>query len=149
MNKTRAAHLSNLASTIQLLITTILYLSLGAGSKSHARVIDGFFMFCTSNLDGTGVCANQEDGREFSCLIVPGQIISCPAANSRSVECVWISGISANSAQFWCDPEKETAMYADSGFQNLPSVPRVAPPNEQNTGPNPINQNEFNSDIFR
>jgi hypothetical protein len=149
MNKTRAAHLSNLASTIQLLITTILYLSLGAGSKSHARVIDGFFMFCTSNLDGTGVCTNQEDGREFSCLIVPGQIISCPAANSRSVECVWISGISANSAQFWCDPDKEATMYADSSFQNPPGAIQETLPTERGTGPSPIIQNEFNSDIFQ
>ena len=149
MNRLRSTSQSRVAATIHLLVTVTASISLGVSSKSQAKVIDGFFMFCTSNLDGTGVCVNQEDGREFSCLIVPGQIISCPAANSRSVECVWISGISANSAQFWCDPDKETAMYSDSSFENLPDVIRESAPSEQNIGPSPINQNEFNSEIFR
>jgi hypothetical protein len=149
MNRLRSRSQSRLAASIQLLFASTASLSLGICGELQAKVMDGFFMFCTSNLDGTGACINQEDGREFSCLIVPGQIISCPAANSRSVECVWISGISANSAQFWCDPDKETAMYADSAFENLPNVIRESAPSKQNIGPSPVNQNEFDSDIFR
>jgi hypothetical protein len=86
---------------------------------SMARVMDGFFAYCTSNNDGTGECVNEEDGRKITCLIVPGQIISCPAA-SRSLECVWISGITANQAQFWCDPEDEAALYGAAIGDALP-----------------------------
>ncbi len=73
--------------------------------------MDGFFAYCISNLDTTGECTNEEDGRKFSCLIVPGQIISCPTNTSRSMECVWISGVTANQAQFWCDRDDESALY--------------------------------------
>jgi hypothetical protein len=92
----------------------LLSLSLGQ-AQSQAKQMDGFFMYCISNNDGTGSCANEEDSKAFSCLIVPGQIITCPVNASQSVECVWISGVSANQAQFWCDPEDETAMYAPIG----------------------------------
>ena len=81
---------------------------------ASAKIMDGFFAYCTSNLDGTGACVNEEDGREISCLIVPGQIISCPTRLSRSVECVWISGITANQAQFWCNADAEAAMYGST-----------------------------------
>jgi hypothetical protein len=75
-------------------------------------------MYCTSNLDGTGSCTNEEDNRPFSCLIVPGQIISCPSeSTTTAVECVWISGITANQAQFWCDPEDEAKMYGAKSKQ--------------------------------
>ena len=86
---------------------------------ASAKIMDGFFAYCTSNHDGTGVCVNEEDGREISCLIVPGQIISCPTQSSRSVECVWISGITANQAQFWCNADAEAAMYANASNSNL------------------------------
>jgi hypothetical protein len=87
-------------------------------SASTAGTLDGFFMYCTSNLDGTGSCTNEEDNRPFSCLIVPGQIISCPSESATTaVECVWISGITANQAQFWCDPEDEAKMYGEKSKQ--------------------------------
>jgi len=85
---------------------------------ASAKIMDGFFAYCTSNLDGTGICVNEEDGREISCLIVPGQIISCPTQLSRSVECVWISGITANQAQFWCNADAEAAMYGNASNSN-------------------------------
>jgi hypothetical protein len=88
---------------------------------SMARVMDGFIAICTSNHDGTGECVNEEDGRKITCTVVPGQIISCPAA-SRSLECVWISSITANQAQFWCDPEDETALYGAAIDGALPEV---------------------------
>jgi len=84
-------------------------------SASTAGTLDGFFMYCTSNLDGTGSCTNEEDNRPFSCLIVPGQIISCPSeSTAAAVECVWISGITANQAQFWCNADAEAAMYGST-----------------------------------
>ncbi len=95
-----------------------------------AKSMDGFIAFCTSNHDSTGECVNQEDGRKIQCLIVPGQIISCPA-HSKSVECIWISSITANQAQFWCDPDGEAALYegvlSDSMLDVLSPSPQSIP----------------------
>jgi hypothetical protein len=90
--------------------------------------MDGFFMYCTSNLDGTGSCTNEEDGRAFACMIVPGQIITCPAKQMATVDCVWISGITENQAQFWCNPENERAIYNNDNTSSL---------DMQNRGSNP------------
>lgn len=90
--------------------------------------MDGFFAYCTSNLDGTGSCVNEEDGKAFTCIVVPGQIISCPAKKNRvAIECVWISNIYANQAQFWCDKEAEEAMYSQAEQleeNNIQQTPR-------------------------
>lgn len=90
-------------------------------SHAYGRDRDGFFAYCTSNMDGTGVCVNEEDSSNFICLIVPGQIISCPASNSKSVECIWISNAVAFQAQFWCDPEDEAAIYGDEFQTDSPN----------------------------
>ena len=85
----------------------------------HAIERDGFYAYCVSNLDGTGSCQNAEDNKHFTCLIVPGSIINCPKKSGiGSVDCVWISDIQANQAQFWCDKEDEMAMYEDNPISN-------------------------------
>ena len=80
-------------------------------ARGISHEVDGFFTYCTSNSDGTGSCTNEEDGRVFTCIIVPGQIVSCQTTTSKAVNCVWISGVTANQAQFWCDADAEAAMY--------------------------------------
>jgi len=92
----------------------------------YARSMDGFLAYCTSNHDNTGECVNEEDGLRLSCLIVPGQIISCPVL-SRSVECVWISSITANQAQFWCDPSDEAVIYGAIFDDSRPDQPKEIP----------------------
>ena len=105
---------------------------------AKAKSMDGFFAYCTSNLDSTGECVNEEDGLKFSCLIVPGQIISCPTKTSRSMECVWISGVTANQAQFWCDRYDEAALYGSeiesSVFDSLDDTTSDNPNERNNTG---------------
>lgn len=128
-----------LATMISVLL---MYLSGGSSQRSEARERDGFYAYCTSNLDGTGECTNEEDGRKFQCIIVPGQIISCPTMTSKSMECVWISGVTANQAQFWCDPEDEAALYGDLGSSN--ALPRVFE-NTLPTPKNPRNEDTENS----
>lgn len=76
-----------------------------------ARVSDGFFAYCTSNRDGTGDCVNQEDGKTMECIIVPGQIIECEVSAVASFQCVWVSSVASNQAQFWCDPAAELVLY--------------------------------------
>lgn len=104
----------------------------------HARSMDGFFAYCTSNHDRTGECVNEEDGLKLSCLIVPGQIISCPVL-SKSVECIWISSISANQAQFWCDPTDEAVIYgaifSESRPNQLQDSPKVITEPDMDQGP--------------
>jgi hypothetical protein len=117
-------------------------------NPAFARTMDGFFAYCTSNNGGTGECINEEDGRKMTCMIVPGQIITCPAVSS-SFECVWISGITANQAQFWCDPEDEAALYGAATDQALPRVlddPLERGSDAMNNGEIPIEEsfeNEF------
>jgi hypothetical protein len=116
---------------------------------AKAKSMDGFFAYCTSNLDTTGECTNEEDSRKFSCLIVPGQIISCPTNTSRSMECVWISGATANQAQFWCDRDDEAALYGSVLESPLPQALDDATPDRFDKRNNPglpednIFQNSF------
>lgn len=116
-----------------LAFTVVLSLAMPAGLS--AKVMDGFFAYCTSNLDGTGDCVNQEDGRAMDCIIVPGQIIQCNAAASKSFQCVWVSGVTANQAQFWCDPSAEATFYsAISDTELNPSAPSGPPAVLNNSG---------------
>lgn len=97
-------------------ITTALGITAIATGKADiviaAREVNGFFAYCTSNSDGTGNCINEEDQKEFTCVIVPGNIIACPSKSGREIECIWVSEVVANSqAQFWCDKENEMQMY--------------------------------------
>ena len=122
-----------------------LFLRLGAAAglifsqaPLHARSMDGFIAYCTSNHDNTGECVNEEDGLKLSCLIVPGQIISCPIL-SKSVECVWISSVTANQAQFWCDPNDEAVIYGaifgESRPNQLQESPQVISEPDMDQGP--------------
>ena len=112
----------------------------------NARTVDGFFMYCTSNIDGTGSCVNQEDNRPFTCLIVPGQIITCPAKKSATVDCVWISGVTANQAQFWCDASDEAALYGFAASATQPDESADGP-NAQTTAP-PPNDDDLDNNVF-
>lgn len=75
-----------------------------------AVTVDGFVASCTGNNDGTGQCVNLETSQRFSCLIVPGQVIDCKSRTGRSFQCVWISGVQANQADFWCDPQVDALL---------------------------------------
>lgn len=115
----------------------------------YARTMDGFIAYCTSNHDNTGECVNEEDGLKLSCLIVPGQIISCPTP-SGSAECVWISSITTNQAQFWCDPSDEAVIYGSMFDESRPEqpqdkIPDYAPDLDVNQDPALINvfENSF------
>ena len=110
--------------------------SAGNMTAKAAQPMDGFFAYCTSNLDGTGSCINEEDKREFTCVIVPGAIISCPAHQSnRTVDCVWTSDVYANQAQFWCDKESEEAMYTSTAIDEPPTVKPSTPTQPAKTIP--------------
>lgn len=84
-----------------------------------ASTVDGFVASCTGNLDGTGECVNAETGSKYTCLIIPGQVIDCKSRNSRSFQCVWISGAQANYAEFWCDPQVDAMLRNELSSKQL------------------------------
>jgi hypothetical protein len=65
------------------------------------------------------------------------------------VECVWISGITANQAQFWCNADAEAAMYGNASKSNLTNdleneYPQTLDNNElQDHTPGNIIENNF------
>jgi hypothetical protein len=67
-------------------------------------VYDGFNVYCTSNMDGTGVCTNMETSRKLQCIIIPGQVIDCKSRSGKSFQCVLFSQYTPNQAEFFCDP---------------------------------------------
>lgn len=84
-----------------------------------ATSIDGFVASCTGNLDGTGECVNAETGKKYACLIIPGQVIDCKSRSGRSFQCVWISGVQANYAEFWCDPQVDAMLRNELSSKQL------------------------------
>ena len=97
---------------------------------------DGFTAYCTGNLDGTGDCFNQETHQRYTCLVIPGQVIDCKSKAGTPFQCVWISGVQSNQAEFWCDPSVD-AMLANEISANTfrqqsvdPLIQRTAKPTE-------------------
>lgn len=72
-------------------------------SFAASDVVDGFFAYCTGNNDSTGLCRNEETGRDYTCQVIPGAVIDCMSSRSKPFQCVWISAPIANAAEFWCD----------------------------------------------
>ena len=115
----------------------------GAGSvlsvlPGMAATVDGFVASCTGNNDGTGQCVNLETTQRFSCLIIPGQVIDCKSRAGRSFQCVWISGVQANQADFWCDPQVDALLRDEISANQLPEQfqPVITPPTGDPLGSN-------------
>ena len=98
---------------------------------AQADAVDGFVASCTGNLDGTGQCINQETGQRFTCTIIPGQVIDCKSPKAMSFQCVWVSGVQANYADFWCDQQ------VDALLRNEISSQRLRPSLSSPLGPGP------------
>jgi len=80
-------------------------------------VYDGFNVYCTSNLDSTGVCVNMETNRSLKCIIIPGQVIDCRSRSGKSFQCVLYSQYTANQAEFFCDPAVDRMLGQESGAE--------------------------------
>jgi len=91
----------------------------GALSAQGSDAVDGFVAACTGNLDGTGLCVNQESGLRYTCIIIPGQVIDCKSKASQAFQCVWISGVQANYAEFWCDPQVDALLRNELSARQL------------------------------
>ena len=76
-----------------------LFVSLVPSSAKSKRDIN---VYCTSNLDSTGVCTDEKTQSSFDCIIIPGQIIECKDKDAIEYECVLISQVTPTQAQFSC-----------------------------------------------
>lgn len=91
--------------------------------------VDGFVASCTSNMDGTGLCTNSENGKKYTCLIIPGQVIDCKSPRTgRSFQCVWVSGSQAYYAEFWCDRNVDIMLRNEISSNALKDPLNVAHP---------------------
>lgn len=84
-------------------------------------------VYCTSNLDSTGVCVDEKTQISFTCLIIPGQIIECKDKNSIDYECVMTTQITPTQAQFSCSKLVSTSAL---------EIPNDDPEIESNALPN-------------
>ena len=107
---------------------------------------DGFTAYCTGNLDGTGDCFNQESNQRYTCVVIPGQVIDCKSKGGLPFQCVWISGIQANQAEFWCDPSVD-AMLANEISANIFSQSDVDPLMQRTAEPVEPRQDVFGYEI--
>jgi len=146
MRRPKATRCSNL---LRMFIASTLAGSLSPLAAGALEAVDGFVASCTGNLDGTGQCVNQETSSRYTCLIIPGQVIDCKSRRSRSFQCVWISGIQANQAEFWCDPQVD-AMLRDEISGNI--LQQQFQPTAPSTSSDPLrshqNDQEVNTDSF-
>lgn len=104
-------------SSVRVLLICLLAL-VHPGLAVAERVIDGFNVYCTSNMDGTGFCTNMETNGSLDCIIIPGQVIDCKSASGRSFQCVIYSQITPNQAEFFCDPSAERLLLQDGDLNN-------------------------------
>ncbi len=73
----------------------------------------GFNVFCTSNMDGTGVCSDLLSGRSLNCIIIPGQVIDCKNSLGNSLQCVLINQYTQNQSEFFCNEQVSSASPAN------------------------------------
>ena len=69
-----------------------------------------FSVYCSSNMDGTGVCTKEGTSETIECILLQGSIIGCKDSTSQ-FRCVQFGQIIANQAQFSCkqaESESET-----------------------------------------
>jgi hypothetical protein len=103
---------------------------------------DGFTAYCTGNLDGTGDCFNQESNQRYTCVVIPGQVIDCKSKGGTPFQCVWISGVQSNQAEFWCDPSVD-AMLANEISANTFRQRSVDPLMQRPSEPAELRQDVF------
>ena len=59
-------------------------------------------VYCTSNLDSTGVCTDGKTQSSFDCIIIPGHIIECKDKTFSKFECILTTQVTPTQAQFTC-----------------------------------------------
>ena len=69
--------------------------------QSATSAFSDFSVYCSSNMDGTGVCTKEGTSETIECILLQGSIIGCRDSTSQ-FRCVQFGQIIANQAQFSC-----------------------------------------------
>ena len=87
-----------------LIVAITLGLQILVVHQQPAPASSEFSVYCSSNMDGTGICTKEGTSESLTCVILQGSIIGCENSNRR-YRCVQYGQIIANQTQFSC---KET-----------------------------------------
>ena len=75
-----------------LMIGALLGIPGAAQGQSNAEAFSGntglFNVYCTDNLDGTGICRPMNSKERLGCLILPAKQVICRSTQNRYVICV-------------------------------------------------------------
>ncbi len=72
-------------------------------SESKEYNQKSFNVYCTSNKDSTGICINDKTNDSLDCIIIPGQVIHCEDKRKNRFECLLVTQITQNQAEFYCE----------------------------------------------
>ena len=106
-----------------------------------------FSVYCSSNMDGTGICTKEGTTESLECIVLQGSIIGCKDSTTK-FRCVQFGQIIANQAQFSC---KQSEIKTEA---SLLEVEETSPESQQsvpllfNNPPrlNPFDQSQSKSD---
>ena len=80
-------------------LTSLLPVFLVDQLATHAS--SNFSVYCSSNMDGTGICTKEGTTESLECIVLQGSIIGCKDSTNK-FRCVQFGQIIANQAQFSC-----------------------------------------------
>lgn len=79
-----------------------------------------FSVYCSSNMDGTGLCTREDTSAPLNCIVLQGAIINCKD-ESGFFECLQYGPIIAHQSQFSCKlsiEKSEDSSVSDTGVQS-------------------------------
>lgn len=94
---------SELFASVFSFSTFFLYCLHACADINNDIDLSGFNVFCTSNLDSTGICVNLRSQQPLDCVIIPGQLIDCRSSLGKKFQCVLYSQVTATQAEFYCN----------------------------------------------
>ena len=95
-----------------LIVTLTLGLQIVFAHQNLALAASEFSVYCSSNMDGTGICTKEGTSERLDCIVLQGSIVGCENSGNR-YRCVQYGQIIANQTQFSC---KETDFNAEKSL---------------------------------
>lgn len=109
-----------------------------------------FSVYCSSNMDGTGICTKEGTTESIECIILQGSIIGCKDSTSQ-FRCVQFGQVIANQAQFSC---KQTEIKTEASSldieENSPADQQRSEPivNQAPSSLNPFDQSQSQTETI-
>tara|TARA_B100002051_G_scaffold262590_1_gene285371 strand:+ start:664 stop:1083 length:420 start_codon:yes stop_codon:yes gene_type:complete len=126
---------------LRILLTISVISSLGSFFARPVLASSKFTVYCSSNMDGTGVCNKEESSEPIHCLILPGSIIGCKSDNTQ-FRCIRFGQVIAHQAQFSCQAvEPSSASPQQTGEARTTAIDL----DKKQSSPNPYFQQQPNS----